>query len=276
MDLLLAIILGIIQGVTEWFPISSTGHLVMVEHLGGEEPPIFFDLMLHLGSLVVVLILFKKEVKELLNALFVLLRALPKKDRLKHEIENNQNARLVLYLILGSIPIYMSGLIVHLFFRGAYKNLLLVGCGLILTSILLIFTRGRDGHKKANSLGNKNVLLVGIAQAFAIVPGISRSGSTISAGLLQDFDKEFAYRFSFLLFIPAIIGAAVVESIQVMGNGYETSLILPTLVGTAAAMVTGYFTIKALHTIIRKRKLYLFWPYCLVLGVVVIVYYFFW
>ena len=133
MNLLFAILLGIIQGITEWLPISSSGHLVIVQRLGGEEPPIFFDLMLHLGSLVVVLGLFKKEVRELLDALILLLKVLPRKEKLRHELETNQNVRFVLYLMLGSIPIYITGLIIFVFFQSNFKNLLLVGCGLVFT-----------------------------------------------------------------------------------------------------------------------------------------------
>ncbi|HID72168.1 MAG TPA: undecaprenyl-diphosphate phosphatase [Thermoplasmata archaeon] len=275
MELLIAILLGIIQGITEWLPISSSGHLVIGEHFFGVEVPVFFDVMLHLGSLVVVLILFKKEVMEVISALPVLVSSVRKKEKLKYEIKNNKNVRLLLYLFLGTIPIGISGIVFHLFFMDIFKNLLLVGVALIFTSILLAATKGKEGEKEIFSVNKKNTLLVGLAQAVAIIPGVSRSGSTISAGLLQKFDKEFAYRFSFLLFIPAMIGALVVESLDVVEKGYETELILPTIVGTITSMLTGYLTIKLLHKVVKERKLHLFSPYCLILGFILIIYYLF-
>lgn len=275
MNLLLAILLGIVQGVTEWLPISSSGHLVIVQHMGGEEPPIFFDLMLHIGSMVVVLYLFRKEIWELLKALPKLLVLLPSTKKREEAFEKDPMVKLLFYLLLATIPIGVSGLLVKKFFEDEYKSLLTVGCGLIYTSAILFMIRDKDGTKQEKDMDGKNALIVGVFQSLAILPGVSRSGSTIAGGLLRDFDKEVAYRFSFLLFIPAMVGATAVELLDVYEEGYESSLILPTIVGTITAMITGYLTIMLLHKVVRERKLHLFAPYCFLLGLGLIGWYFF-
>ncbi len=275
MDILVAIALGIIQGITEWLPISSSGHLAIAQEAFGVEPPIFFDVMLHLGSLVVVFWLFRKDIVVLLRSFLKLLKLLPKPAELNRELEEDVQLKLISYLLLGSIPIYVTGLIVYFLFLDQVKSLPSVGAALILTSLILLTTRNKDGHKKEKEIGWKDALFVGIAQSLAILPGVSRSGSTISGSLDREFDREFAFRFSFLLFIPAMLGAAVFQGLDVLENGIENDLILPTIVGTVTSMIVGYLSIQLLHEIIKKRLLHYFSPYCFLLGSGILVYFFF-
>ena len=249
-----AILLGIIQGLTEWLPISSSGHLVIAQQLLKIEVPLLFDVMLHFGSLVAVLALFWKDILKIIKGFL----------RLDFK---SQEGKLGLYIIIGSIPVGFVGFLLHDYIEYVFNDLFLVGVSLIVTGILLYSTKNKNGGKKLNF---SDSILIGFTQAITLVPGISRSGSTISIGLLRDIDKKTVFEFSFLLSIPAIIGANLLE-ITKFGIKNNT-LWFPMFIGMIIAGIIGYISLKFLFKAIQKDKFYLFSYYCWVVGIILISY----
>jgi len=249
-SILQAIILGIVQGITEWLPISSSGHLVLFQKLFGLAPPVLFDIVLHLGSLVVIFIIFWKDIIKILKG------ALKKEKRYLNYL---------LYLILASVPIALVGFFLNGFIKSIFYNIKIIGFSLLFTALLLYLSK--YPKKKNKKLNIKNTFIIGIAQALAILPGISRSGSTISVGLIQGAKKQETARFSFLLFIPAIIGATIMEisTINQITNNFPALII-----GTITAIITGILSLKLLLFIIKKNKFYYFSIYCLILGLIIL------
>lgn len=255
MDILKAIILGIIQGITEWLPVSSSGHLAIAQNLFGlKEENVFFDIMLHIGTLIVVLIVFREDIKKIILALF-------KKEPSYHK-------KLGYYVIIGTIPTAIIGLLLKDLFESMFDTLLLVGCMLLITGFILFGGEAKkfERKKKMNALDS---IFIGIAQGFSIAPGISRSGSTISTALFCGIDRDESARFSFLLFIPAILGATFGKILEVEKSKVE---FFPIFVGMISAMIVGYFSIKLLLKIVRNRKLRIFSYYCFIVGILVILY----
>lgn len=250
MDIFQAIILGIIQGITEWLPISSSGHLVLAQHLFGLTQPLIFDVMLHLGSLLVVFIFFWKEIKELIVGV------------IKFEKEK---LRLLLFIIIATIPIALVGFFLGDLVEKAFNSLVVVGFGLIFTSFLLFLSR--YPKKKSGKLSWGKAAIIGLFQAVAILPGVSRSGSSISSGMMLGIKKEDVARFSFIIFIPAILGATVLE----LGSLGAVENVSAMIIGTIVSAVVGFFSLKLLMNIIKKDKFSWFGVYCLILGIVVVV-----
>jgi len=246
-----AIILGIIQGLTEFLPVSSSGHLALVETvLGVKEPGVQFEVLVHLGTLVAVLVYFRNQISLLIRALFD--RTLVKE-------------RFVIgYLILGTIPAGLAGFYLESFFEKAFSNPLLTSLMLFVTGFILLSTYlVRAGN---NDVSFKSALVMGIGQAFAILPGISRSGSTIAAGMLIGVDPSKAAEFSFLLAIPAIAGAVVLKAGEFVNISSE--LIGPYLVGAIVAFLFGLLAVYLVLTVIRKGKFQYFAYYCFAAGAV--------
>jgi len=245
------IILGIIQGITEWLPVSSSGHLVIFQQYFNTNTPIIFDIMLHVATLFVILIVFWDDIQKIISSVFKL-------DFKSH------HGRLFIFIIIGSIPTAIIGLLFEDFFLSLYTNLTAVGIALIINGIILSTTKHMKGKKKLSKIDS---LLVGTAQGLAIIPGISRSGITISTGLIRGVDRKTIASFSFLLAVPAIIGAALLESRGLaIGNINFLSLGLSMLV----SIVVGYFALKFLLRLVLQKKLYLFSYYCWILGLIII------
>ena len=275
MDILQAILLGIIQGITEWLPVSSSGHLVIAQEFMGIESPLFFDAMVHLGTLVVVVYVFRKEVIDVIKAFFEIFKDLRSGVPLKESMKEEQHHMAVL-IIIGTIPTAVIGLVFRDPLESLYSNLLVVGIALLGTGCYLYFTQFVKplNGKGIKEMTAKEALIIGTMQGVAIIPGVSRSGSTISTGIFVGLNKEVATRYSFLLFIPAILGAAILQTHAVISNGEEIDWI-PTLIGTVTAMLVGYMAIQLLLKIIQKSKLHLFSYYCWVVGGLVIIAHFF-
>ena len=248
-----ALILAIIQGLTEWLPVSSSGHLVIAQQFLGLNPPLIFDLILHIGTLGVVLISFRKDILKILKALV-------KKDLRSDE------GKLAFFIIVGSVPIAVIGFIFKKNIEQLFSSLLAVGVALLINAGVLFFSERKKGNKK---MGTLDSFLIGIAQAAALIPGVSRSGLTVSAGLLNRIDKKTAFRFSFLLSIPAILGATLFEFRDISTVNIELTSIV---VGTGLSMVVGYVSLKLLQHIVMSEKFHLFAYYCTILGVAVIFY----
>ncbi|HOT98666.1 MAG TPA: undecaprenyl-diphosphate phosphatase [bacterium] len=262
MTLFNSILLGIIQGLTEFLPVSSSGHLVLAEHfLGVADAGITLEVMLHFGTLLAVFVAFRKEIVRLLAAFFSLFRP----DRsLSSRLREAPDLRLLLYLFLATLPAVVIGLIFKDKIEAAFDQPRFVAWALLFTSLLLALTfLARKGNKNLTWI---NTLIMGLAQALAILPGVSRSGSTISFGLFSGLRGEDAARFSFLLSIPAVLGATILKLHDMAAapvvSGYAGIL----LSGATAAFLTGWLAIAAMLRILRHGKLYWFAPYCLLLG----------
>lgn len=261
MDPLKALILGIVQGATEFLPVSSSGHLVLVPWwLGWRKPSVLFDVILHLGTLLAVLIYFWRDWLTLLRAG---LRAL--------HIHSTQDpeVRLLLLLMVGTLPAVLAGALLKDFFESTFSHPTLAAAFLLVTALLLYF--GERVHSSSRSLSDMTIrdsLTIGLAQAAAIFPGISRSGSTIAAGLSRDLSRPTAARFSFLLSAPVILGAGARHALDLATGsatvGHTTAVSM--LVGFVAAAVMGFLAISFLMRLVQQRRLYGFAAYCAAFG----------
>lgn len=274
MSIFFAMFLGLVQGLTEFLPVSSSGHLSILQNLFGmnsTEGHLFFDVLLHLGTLVSVFIMYRKDIREMIASVVGLF----KKDRsLIEGFEDRRPSpagRLVVLIVIATLPLF---LIVPFNdrFEQLYYNTTFVGFALLITGALLfVADKIVPGTKNERTATVKNVLLVGAAQMIAVIPGISRSGSTITLGLLQGFDRDFAVKFSFLLSIPAILGANILSLIKTAGEGVDTSLLPAYFAGFAIAAISGCFAINIVKRITRKGRFGKFAYYCWALGALAIV-----
>lgn len=263
MSLFQALLLGILQGLTEFLPVSSSGHLVLGQHLLNVQNPdmLSFDVYVHFGTLISVCIIFRKDIGQIIVSLLTALRT----KTLRSAYQTDEYVRLGLAILVGTIPAGIIGFEFHDQIAEAFRDPKLVAVNLIVTGLILFltrFTRGADPKR----LGMVSGFIVGLAQSVAILPGISRSGSTISAGLFLRLSPSLAARFSFLLSIPVIAGAALLESKTVLRQGMEMGF-GPFLVGMAAAAIAGYFTIKLLLRIIERGRFSWFAFYCFAVGI---------
>ncbi|MGD9130165.1 MAG: undecaprenyl-diphosphate phosphatase [Candidatus Bathyarchaeota archaeon] len=246
-------ILAVVQGLTEWLPISSSGHLVITQKALGLNLPLIYSVMLHLGTLIVVLTVFRKDIVDIIKAVA------------KRDFETEEG-KLALFIVVGSVPTAIIGFTFHDFFESLFSNLPAVGSALLITGAILFISEKRTGNKK---LDTTDSLLIGLAQAIAIIPGISRSGATISTGLLRKIDKKTAFKYSFLLSAPAIAGATIMESNQLAQANIDPA---PLLIGTIVSMIVGYASLKLLQKIVMNEKIHLFAYYCWLAGATIILF----
>jgi len=255
-QLIKTIILGLIQGLTEWLPISSTGHLKLAEHfLFPEAPiPILFDVALHIGTLIVVLLFFRMDVKGILSAL-------------AHLDFKTEHGKLIPLIIVGTIPTVLIGLAFGGLIENVFQSVFPIAIAFIICGIMLYSAKA--GKEKTDSIDYLSALIIGTAQGIAIVPGISRSGATIAVALLLGVKREKAFKFSFLLSIPAILGAlglTVYKEFDMLASaGLGWTEIIA---GMAVTMFVGYFALKLLWKILAKQKFHFFAFYCWLLGAV--------
>ncbi|WP_027338753.1 undecaprenyl-diphosphatase UppP [Halonatronum saccharophilum] len=253
MNFIKVIILGLVQGLTEFLPVSSSAHLVIFQSiLGVEKAGITLEVFLHFGTLIAVFIVFWQDIIDIITF-------------------KPQCRRFTIYIALGTIPALVSGLLFEERFEKAFSDLRLVGFMLLVTGLLLwLSDRVRVKERVMQEMNWSDSLVVGFAQAFAIFPGISRSGSTIVGGLFKGLDRKLAAKYSFLLSIPVIGGATILESIDLMKEGMGDISFMELGIGTFISMVSGYFAIKLLLKVINKERLSLFAYYCWLLGFITI------
>jgi undecaprenyl-diphosphatase len=264
MDILQAIILGMTQGLTEFLPVSSSAHLVLVPELLGVKSNLAFDTLLHLGTLVAVVSYFWGDVVAIIKSFFSSLADIARR-RFLQEIKEDSFKRLSWLVIVGTIPAALMGVLLKSQFESLFNSVTAVGFFLLITGFLLWGAeRMPKGNKKVKQMTFTNSLLVGIAQGCAIAPGISRSGATISTGLFLGFDRELAARYSFLLSIPAILGAALVQ-VKDLTSGLDVNTSV-FIAGFLSSIIFGYFAIKFLMGYIKKRSLIIFAYYCWIVG----------
>ena len=257
MDVLQAIILGLVQGLTEFLPVSSSGHLEIGHVLFGAEgqSSLLFDIVLHGATVLSTLVVFRKDIYELLKGLF--------------EFKWNEPTQYVAKLLFSAIPVGLAGVLfeeqIESLFLG---NLLWVGLALLVTALLLGFANyARHGERKIRFV---DAFIIGIAQMLAVVPGISRSGSTIATGMLLGNSKKDLAKFSFLMVIIPILGANFLKLLSGNASGEANIQALPLIAGFIAAFVSGLLACKWMVNIVRKGKLIYFAIYCALIGLIAI------
>src|SRR3954452_14427945 len=263
MDALQAIVLGIVQGLTEFLPVSSTAHLRLVPAFAGwDDPGTAFTAVVQLGTMAAVLLYFRNDLWNIARAWLKSLR--------DPEARGTLDARLGWYLIFGTVPISILGLAFKDKIETDARQLVLIGVALIVLGLLLELGE-KVGRKERDveSLTMKDGILIGVAQACALVPGVSRSGSTITAGLLLGLTREAAARYSFLLSVPAVVLSGLFE-LKDVGDGGGAGAI-PTIIATIFAFVVGYASIAWLLKYLTRHPVTLFVIYRVVLGVAVLV-----
>jgi len=261
MDPLDALLLGIIQGLTEWLPVSSSGHLVIVqEALGltaGEN--LVFDLVVHLGTIAAVCVFFRNELARIVVSMLT--------ARAKRGEKEDALRKLGLILLLGTVPAAVAGVLLSDRIEEVF-DLQLVGAALVVNALLLLVCErlGAGGTKKSASA--VDALVIGLFQAVAIIPGISRSGSTIGGGMLRGLERETAAVFAFLLSVPTLLGAFAYGSATL--DSFDLDL-GASAIGFAAAFLTGFASISFLLKAVKEKRLWIFAAYCFVLGAFVLV-----
>ena len=267
MTILEAIVLGILQGITEFLPVSSSGHLVLMQRfLGIKESQIFFDVMLHFGTLGAVIIVYHQLIGSLIRTGFSTLFQVDFYRHPRLTVNNTPHLKLIWLLLLGSIP---TGLIALLFrdtLEPIFGKPMVVAGMLIITGLILQLSRfGQKRRQTGIPLQAWHTPLIGIAQGLAIIPGISRSGSTISLSLLLGLSSQTAAQYSFLLSIPAILGAVVLKL-----KDAEALTIAPTVivVGALTAFIVGYIALRFLLAMLSRGKFSVFSYYCFALGII--------
>ena len=272
MTYLTAFLLGLVQGVAEFLPISSSGHLAIAQNLLGMQEagsvPEFFDVLLHLGTLIAVFAAYWKDICEMVVELF---RGI---GDLAHRSTPSlvpPARRLILLIVVGTLPLF-AVLPIRKAVQGLSDNMVFVGAALIVTGILLFLCdRVRKGRKTERSATWVDALLVGVGQAVATLPGVSRSGMTITAGCFVGYERRFAVRFSFLLSIPAVLGANILsvgDAVRAGINGAEVPMYL---VGVVTAAVVGYLCIRLLKYVADKGRFGAFAYYCWAVGILTLV-----
>lgn len=265
-----AVILGLVQGVAEFLPISSSGHLTLLQHFFQmEEPDQLYNVLLHFATLIAVCIVYRHDIAEMIVEFFRGIGALF--SRRQDSAPPPPARRLVLLIIVATLPLVLV-LLIKDKVEALGSNAVFVSCMLLLTGVVL-FTSDRmaKGRKNVKSTTLKDALLIGVAQGIATIPGISRSGSTISTGMALGLDRSFAVRFSFLMSLPAVMGATLLEVLDVAEAGLDTSLLPMYLTGMLVAGVVGYFSIKLVKLLADKGKFGAFAYYCWAAGAVSLV-----
>ncbi len=263
MSWLTAVILGAVQGATEFLPISSSGHLVIFSRLRGcAELPLAFVVITHFGTLLAVVAYYRSDFADMIRSLAVWSSADPEQHQQLH-----QSRRLVGLLVLGTIPAALAGMLLEDYVAQLFNSLLVVGIALVITGLILLAVNWLSGRKERDSTTLVDALLIGVAQAVALVPGISRSGCTIAAGLGRGLHRDWAPRFAFLLSAPVILGGTVFEAIRLVQNPISSQQLGIYLLGGLVAAVAGYFAVHLVVKAVRQGNLIYFSAYCIVVGI---------
>jgi len=266
--LLSLILMGLIQGLTEFLPISSSGHLVLAKYffnldLSGAS----FEALLHFATIMAVIILFKKEILKLINSFFNSLKQLSQGEKLSIIFKKNEYSKFSWFLIISTIPAALIGYVFKQYIESLFNNVIIVPSMLAITGIMLKLSNKnyKSGHKNISSLTIKDALVIGLAQAIAIVPGISRSGITVIAGMKRGLDIEFAAKYSFILSIPIILGATLFEFNNLSNLNLNNNYLLFSAI---VAFLSSYWAMKWFIKLLLKQKVvilsYYLWSISLV------------
>ena len=273
MSFLSAILLGIVQGIAEFLPISSSGHLAVLQNLFGvndvTQSHLLFDVMLHLGTLISVIIAYRRDILEILRSLVGLITG--KGGRSLTAEPYGPPRRFVLMIIVATLPLLLVFPV-----KDAIESLsgstIYIGIILILTGVMLFAAdRIKPGRKNEKNMTYLDALLIGFGQAVATVPGLSRSGTTISVGMARGLDREYAVKFSFILSLPAILGANILTIGKAVKAGIDASVLPAYIAGVIVAAVVGLFAIKLVRLLAKKGKFGRFAYYCFAAGLAAII-----
>ena len=268
MNIFQGIIIGIVQGLTEFLPVSSSAHLVFIQNILGVESTLAFDTFLHLGTLIAVLWFFKMDIYKMLKSWWLSIGDLFQ-GRFREGFLKDPYKRLAWYVILATVPVGVVGVLFEDSIDALFSGALYVPAFFLFVTgtILYLSQRMPSGNINYDTISKKEALFMGLGQACAILPGLSRSGTTIAAGLTIGLNKEFAAKFSFILSIPAILGAFILQ-IKDIGSAMDANF-LPVILGFIASIIAGYMAIKWMLDLVQNRSLDIFSYYCWVVGIIV-------
>ena len=268
-----AVTLGIVQGLTEFLPISSSGHLVLFQSLFGlKEPELLFDVAVHVGTLGAVCLFYFRDLKEIIRMLFSRSVWSNQGGRFGKRAGEIPQVRLFALIVVGTVPTVCLGIAFRPVAAILFSSIRIVGLMLLTTGLVLWLTRRtKKTGRGAGELTLRDAIYIGIIQGLAILPGISRSGSTIAMGLLRGIERETAARYSFLLSIPAILGALILTCIGISEATHHNNVGI-ILGGALVAFLVGYFALKLLVYMVQKGSFFVFAPYCWFLGALCLVY----
>lgn len=289
MSLLEAILMGIIQGVTEFLPVSSSGHLALFKILFRvEDVGLLFDVILHLGTLIAIFAVYYKDIWKMIVAGFSIIGDVCKNIGIffknithktkggYHHVICNGYRKFAMLVIVSTIPTGVIGVLASDLIEQASKLLIVPGICLIMTAILLLLAdHCKGGEKMPKQVTYSNAFIIGIAQGVATLPGLSRSGTTITACLLSGFNRKFAVKYSFIMSIPAVLGSLVFELSDLAAVSFTSTEIMYYLVGMVVAAVVGYICIKTMLYVVRQKKFTGFAVYCLIVGAISVGVYFY-
>ena len=275
-EILIVFVLGLLQGLTEFLPVSSSGHLVLMQHfMGMKEPQLFLDIMVHVGTLGAICLVYYRIIWKITEGCVRTLCSLRSPTTSSYgdrkfyrsplqEFSKNAELRFVWFIILGNIPAGIIGVLLKDSIESAFASPTIVACMLIVTGLLLQLSRvAKKNPTPRQALNSWDAIRIGIAQAIAIMPGISRSGSTISIGLATGVSPQTAAQYSFLLSVPAILGASVLE----LKDIHEVSLApISIIIGTLTAFIVGYIVLRGLLATLNRGRFVVFSYYCFGLG----------
>jgi len=270
MELYQGIILGIIQGLTEFLPVSSSGHLVLGQiFFGITQSQLIFDISVHVGTLLAVLVVYASDIRDILISVFRFISKAILLKPVKHLVKEDKNLYLAGLILIGSVPTAFIGLFLKQFEDIIFSSTVLVGSMLILTGTILWASKNFYSSKdKKKEFGIKQASIIGISQGLAVIPGISRSGTTIAVGMFLGLDRHNAAKFSFLLSIPAILGAQVLSIKDMIDKGLVIDQV--TIYATIASFITGLIALKLLLSLVHSGRFHLFAPYCWLIGSLVL------
>ncbi len=270
MSYISSVLMGILQGIAEFLPISSSGHLALFQHFFGaknyEETQLLFTVLLHLGTLISVFVYYWQDILDLIREFFLGLADIFSGRKGKGRNNPPPARRMVLLIVVATLPLFLI-LPVKDLVEEAMNNVTFVSVALLGTGCILWFSdHMARGNKTAKNATVLDAVLVGFAQALGTLPGISRSGTTISAGMVRGFERSFAVRFSFLMSLPAIFGANILTLKDALEVGIDMEMLPVYLVGTVVAAVVGYFAIRLVNVLAQKGKFGAFAWYCWIVG----------
>ena len=270
LDIISAIILGAVQGISEFLPISSSGHLVIVPHLLGVETGLAFDVILHVGTLVAIFTFFWKDIINIIKGFIVSIINLTEGfDKFKDGLRRVPEERFAWLILIATIPTGIIGLLFNNAVETIFRGTVFVGLFLIITGIILYYSeRHSSGNITEKDMSFKQAITIGICQGLAVLQGISRSGATIASGLCLGLNREYAARYSFLLSVPAVVGAAVFK-VKDLATIDATTTVL--VAGFLSSVIFGYLSIKLLMKMIEGWSLDIFAYYCWIVGILTFV-----
>jgi len=270
MELYQGIILGVVQGLTEFLPVSSSGHLVLGQiFFGLTQSQLLFDISVHMGTLLAVVVIYASDIMAMLISVARFIFKLVLFKPVAAMYKEDENLQMAGMILIGTIPTALIGLGLKQFEHILFTSTVLVGFMLIVTGTILWVSKGYYNIDNKKSLfGVKKAVTIGIIQGIAVIPGISRSGSTIATGMFLGLDRHKAAKFSFLLSIPAILGAQVLSIKDMITNGISVDSV--TIYATIASFITGLIALKILLTLVHSGRFHLFAPYCWLIGSLVL------